>query len=120
MPDWRYSSFWFFPLREETDLAKADIAFLRAHSGPAMCENLTFCYWAGKGASVDVFNLDQQFETGARDPASFLRLIRSRSFTSVELDEPTPFPFPRSVESVFLQNYRIDHQNDDGVFFVPR
>jgi hypothetical protein len=119
-PDWRDSSFWLSPLREETALAEADIAFLRAHVGPAMCENPTFCYWAGKEAFVDVFNLDQQFETGARDPTPFLRLVRSRYFTSVELDETTPFPFPRSVESVFDQNYRIDHQNDEGIFFVPR
>jgi hypothetical protein len=119
-PDWRDPSFWLSPLREETALAKTDIAFLRAHPGSALCEDLTFCYWAGKTPSVDVFNLDQQFETGARDPGSFLRLIRSRYFKSVELDETTPFPFPKNVEKDFLQNYRIDHKNDDGVFFVPR
>jgi hypothetical protein len=119
-PDWRDGSFWLFPMRDETALAADDIAFLRAHPGPALCEDLTFCYWAGKTPEVDVFNLDQQFETGTRDPKSFLRLIRSRYFLSVELDETTPFPFPENVERAFLQNYRLDRRNDDGVFFVPR
>jgi hypothetical protein len=119
-PDWRNTSFWFDPMRDETALAEDDVAFLERQAGPAMCENLTFCYWAGKSASVDVFNLDQQFETGARNPAPFLHLIRSRSFASVELDETTPFPLSESVEAVFLQNYRLHHHDDEGSFFVRR
>ncbi|HLX44368.1 MAG TPA: glycosyltransferase family 39 protein [Bryobacteraceae bacterium] len=119
-PDWREASFWLHPLREEAAEASRDIAFLRSHPGPAMCENLTFCYWAGKTAAVDVFNLDQQFETGARDKAPFLRRLDAHEFASVELDETEPFPFSNDVEAVFLRNYRIDHRDDDGVFFVPR
>jgi hypothetical protein len=119
-PDWRNASFWLRPMQDETVLAHQDIAFLRAHPGPAMCEDLTFCYWAGKKASVDVFNLNQQFETAARDPGPFLRLIRSRYFRSIALDETTPFPLPNVVETVFLQSYRLDHQDDEGYFFVPR
>jgi hypothetical protein len=118
--DWRDKSFWLQPMRDETALAKEDIAFLHGRGGPAMCENQTFCFWAGKSASVDVFNLDQQFQTGARSAGPFLRLIRFRFFGSVELDEVTPFPLPKAVETVFLQNYRIDHQDDEGIFFVPR
>jgi len=118
--DWRDKSFWLQPMRDETALAKEDIAFLHGRGGPAMCENQTFCFWAGKSATVDVFNLDQQFQTGARSAGPFLRLIRFRVFGSVELDEVTPFPFPKAVETVFLQNYRIDHQDDEGIFFVPR
>jgi hypothetical protein len=85
-----------------------------------MCEDLTLCYWAGKGASVDVFNLNQQFETGMRDPTPLLKLIGSHYFHSVELDETSPFPLPKLVELEFERNYRLDHQDDEGVFFVPR
>ena len=118
--DWRDLSFWDSPMREDAAVATADIGFLRARSGPAMCEDLTFCYWAGKQATVNVFNLDQQFETGARDPAGFLRLIRTRYFRTIELDETDPFPFPKVVETVILRNYRLDHQDDEGSFFIPR
>ncbi len=119
-PDWYQPSFWFHPMREETALARHDIAFLRSRAGAAMCEDLTFCYWADKQASVDIFNLDQQFETGARDPKSFSQLIKSRYFRAVELDETVPFPFPKSVESALRRNYRVDHRDDEGIFFVPR
>jgi hypothetical protein len=118
--DWRDVSFWLRPMRSETSLAAQDIAFLRAQPGPAICETLGFCYWAGKPASVDVFNLDQQLRAGGRDPAPFLSLLGARHFSSIELDETDPFPLPRTVQSAILYNYRIDHSNDDGVFLVPR
>lgn len=120
IPDWRDSSFWLSPMHDDAALAKRDILFLSENVGAAMCQNLTFCYWAGKKASVDVFNLNQQFATGTRDAAPFLRLLRAHDFASVELDETVPSPFPRNVESVFFRNYRIDHQDDEGIFFVPR
>ena len=119
-PDWHEASFWLRPLREERAVAARDIAFLRAHGGLAMCEDLTFCYWAGKSPTVDVFNLDQQFESGARDPAGFLRLLDVHEFASVELDETVPFPFAKDVESTFMRNYRVDHEDDEGTFLVPR
>ena len=37
--------------------APLDIAFLEVHPGPALCEDLTLCYWAEKSGPVDVFNL---------------------------------------------------------------
>jgi len=119
-PDWRDPSFWLSPLREDSVLGKQGIDFLRDRAGPAMCEDLTFCYWAGKEASVDVFNLNQQFETGVRSPTPLLKLIESHYFHSVELDETSPFPFPKRVELEFDRNYRLDHQSDEGFFFVPR
>lgn len=118
--EWRDWSFWLHPLHDETALAAQDINFLRAHRGPAICESLAFCYWAGKPDAVDVFNLDQQFRTGARDPEPFLRLIGTRQFAAIELDETDPFPLPRIVQGAILYNYRIDHSNDEGTFLVPR
>lgn len=120
-PDWRNLHFWVHPMRDETALAEKDIAFLRAHPGPAICEDLTLCYWAGKPPPhVDVFNLVQQFETGARKPDGFLRLLRAHTFGSAELDETNPFPFPGAVKRAFFENYRVDHADDAGTFFVPR
>jgi hypothetical protein len=118
--DWRDPSFWFQPMREETALAARDISFLRAHPGPVICESLAFCYWAGKPASVDVFNLGQQLRTGAREPDSFLRLIRTRRFSAIELDETDPFPLPEMVRAAISHNYRLDHTDDEGSILVPR
>ncbi|HEX4159808.1 MAG TPA: glycosyltransferase family 39 protein [Rhizomicrobium sp.] len=119
-PDWREASFWLHPMRDETALAARDIKFLRAHPGPAICESLAFCYWAGKQDPVDVFNLDQQIRTGAHDPEPLLRAISAHHFAAIELDETDPFPLPRTVQSAILYNYRIDHTNDEGTFLLPR
>jgi hypothetical protein len=107
-------------MRGDAAHASEDIAFLRGHPGPAMCESLALCYWAGKLAEVDVFNLDQQLVTGARNPAPFLRLFDARHFSAIELDETDPFPLPPEVQDAIRRNYRIDHSDDEGVFFVPK
>ena len=36
-----------------------DIGFLEVHPGPALCEDLTLCFWAGKDDPVDVFNVSE-------------------------------------------------------------
>ena len=36
-----------------------DIAFLKSRPGPALCDQLSLCLWAGKGAEVDVFNVGE-------------------------------------------------------------
>jgi hypothetical protein len=118
--EWRDWTFWLAPLREETALAGQDIKFLRTNSGPAICESLALCYWAGKSEPVDVFNLDQQIRSGARDPEPFLQRIGARHFAAIELDETDPFPLPRTEQSAILFNYRIDHTNEEGTFLVPR
>ena len=118
--DWRDPAYWLRPMRDEAALASDDITFLRNHQGPAMCESLALCYWAGKPAEVDMFNLDQQFITHARNPAPFISLLDARYFSVIELDETDPFPLPPNVQDAIRRNYRIDHANDEGVFFLPK
>jgi hypothetical protein len=118
--NWRDWSFWTRPMGDETALTNTDIAFLQSHTGPAICESLAYCYWAEKAAEVDVFNLDQQLVTGARVAAPFIRLLGAHHFKAIELDETTPFPLPPDVQAAVYRYYRIDHTDDNGVFFVPR
>ena len=118
--DWRDPAYWLHPMRDEAALASDDITFLRNHQGPAMCESLALCYWAGKPAEVDTFNLDQQLVTHARKPAPFINLLDARHFSAIELDETDPFPLPPNVQDAIRRNYRIDHANDEGVFFLPK
>ena len=107
-------------MQSEADLARSDIAYLHAHDGPVLCEMLSLCYWAGKPAAVDVFNLDQQFRTGARDEGPFLAMLNARAFAVLQLDSLSPFPFPERVRATVERNYRVDRTNDDGVFLVPK
>jgi hypothetical protein len=119
-PDWRTADFWLHPMQDETALAESDIAWLRARPGLVMCETLSLCYWAGKPAEADVFNLDQQLKTRTRNEEPFLATLAARKFAAIQLEAIVPFPLPASARNVMLANYRIVRSNDDGAFLVPR
>jgi hypothetical protein len=118
--EWREPGFWLHPLAAETGEAHRDIVFLKAQDGPALCEMLSLCYWAGKRAEVDVFNVGEQFLTGARSDNDLTRLINAHYFRAIQFESLSPFALtPRIHESV-MRNYRVDHTSDDGVFLSPR
>jgi hypothetical protein len=82
---------------------------------------LALCYWAGKKPEVDVFNTEQQFETGALKDGDLVRALATHRFAAVQLDALDPFPLTADIRTALLHYYRVDHINDDdGVFLVPR
>jgi hypothetical protein len=119
-PDWVSTDFWLHPMQDEANLSQADIAWLKLQPGPAVCETLALCYWAGKTAEVDVFNLNQQFETGARDERPFIGLLASHKFAAVQTETLSPFPLAAKIRDTLFENYRVEHSDDDGTFLVPR
>ena len=118
--DWRDPDYWLHPMADEAATAQGDIAFIKARFGRALCETLSLCYWAGKRAEVDVFNTGQQFATDARSNADLIRQIDAHAFSTMEFDTLDPFALGPRVKAAVLKSYRIDHKNDEGVFFVPR
>jgi hypothetical protein len=100
--------------------ADGDVAFLKAHPGPALCEMLSLCYWAGKPEEVDTFNLGQAYATHARAEAPLVKLLGAKYFRAVELDSLDDFTLGPRVKTALLANYRIDHEDDTGIFLVPR
>jgi hypothetical protein len=118
--DWFSRDYWLHPMRDEAALAQQDIRFLRDHRGPALCETLAYCYWAGKAAEIDVFNTGQQFATHARRDGALIQSIADHRFAAVQLDTLSPFALGSSVQRALDRGYRIDHVNDDGIFLVPR
>jgi hypothetical protein len=81
---------------------------------------LSLCYWAGKPATADVFNLNQQFLTGARDDGPFVRMIEAHVFAVIQFDLPSPLPFRADAQAAIERNYKIDRTSDNGVFMVPK
>jgi len=110
--------FWLRPLQAETRTASDDIAYLRAHDGPAMCAMMSLCYWAGKPAAVDVFNVGAQYQSGARSPAPMVAQLRQCGFAVLQLDRSLSFQPP--VSTAILQSYRLDRSTADGQFLVPK
>ncbi len=117
---WLERDFWLRPMAEEQAIARNDIAFLQSHRGPALCEMLSLCYWAGKQAEVDVFNLGQAYATRARSDDDLVRLIEARRYRSAQFDSLDDFALGPRVRRAFARFYRIDHTDDDGAFLVPR
>jgi hypothetical protein len=118
--DWLEADFWLHPFAEEVRSAHADIAFVNRHKGPALCETMSLCYWAGKRAEVDVFNLGQSYATHARDEGDLIRRVEAHYYRAVEFDSLTDFALGPRVRNAFDRSYRIDHADDNGVFLVPR
>ncbi len=107
----------FFFTRDFAAQSARDIAFLKSRPGPALCDQLSLCLWAGKGAQVDVFNVGEQIKTGTRDPAALAQMIAAHRFAVLQLqDLDTLGP---SVRAVLEKNYRLHHSDDNGRFLTP-
>ena len=118
--DWRNAEAWLHPRREEAALAQKDIAFLETRKGPALCEMQSFCYWAHKPAAVDVFNVGEQFDTGARSDELLTRQIVARRFAVIQFNPDSPYSLGENVHNAVARAYRLDHEDDFGDFYVPR
>lgn len=107
----------FFFTRDFRAQSARDIAFLKAQPGPVLCDQLSLCLWAGKGAQVDVFNAGEQIKTGARDPSVLARMIASQRFSVLQLQDRDAMG--EAVRREIEKHYRADHSDDNGTFFTP-
>ena len=96
-----------------------NIEFIRMQQGPAMCEALELCYWAGKSFEVDVFNAGQKLFTGVVPEAQFIALFKKHYFAVVHLEEKNQ-RLPKDVEDAIFSNYAIHHQTGPAIFLVPK
>ena len=100
--------------------APLDIGQLAVAHGPALCEQLSLCYWAGKPAEVDVFNMSEQILTSTRKADGLAQLVRAHRFGIIQLDSLEPFTLGPKVHQALNAAYRVHHIDDNGVFLVPR
>ncbi|MEJ0028055.1 MAG: glycosyltransferase family 39 protein [Rhizomicrobium sp.] len=118
--DWRSDDYWLRPMAQDRAAARAQIALLHDAKGPVLCEMLSLCYWAGKPAEVDVFNIEQAYLTGARSDAGLAQAIAARHYALIQLEELSPFPLTENVHRALDRNYHIVLQDDDRAIFAPR
>ena len=100
--------------------APLDIGFVRVHPGPALCEDLSLCFWAGKEEPVDVFNLSEAIASGRRSDADLGHLLETQYFGSIVLSSLTPFALGPHLKSVLQAHYRPVRQDDNGTFLERR
>jgi hypothetical protein len=106
-----------------------EVAFLRRHPGPAVCEELLECYYAGKSYLYDPFNAMRLVERGRLDPGVMVNQVKSGRYAAVQMySEPEQLAngeesggfFPSPVLKAIVADYKIGLENEDGVIYVPK
>jgi hypothetical protein len=115
---WVTLDHWRAPTAAAADAGR-DIEFLSRADGPAACEELSLCYWAGKPAEIDFLSMRQRIRTGSRSGGEVLALIESRYFGAIQLDSLKTYFDPRFM-GVLLGAYVVDHTDRHGVFLVRK
>lgn len=116
---------WVAPwLRAERRDAAAEaeaVRLIAAQPGPAVCQTLALCYWAGKPFSVDTFSFAQAVLLGRRDESALAGAIERGAFGSVQALTAAGRPFPTPATLAALrQHYRtVPVAPFIGELFVP-
>lgn len=125
----RFPRYWRQPQAAPVVAARQDVAFLKAHAGPVLCKSLTLCYWAGKPAEADLWGYEQAVTLRRRDGHELRDAIAARRYAVLELGAPpnnlAAWPevdqdYARDIARAIAANYRIDHSDTYGTFWVRR
>jgi hypothetical protein len=100
-------------------------ALLRSHSGPALCENLLLCYFAGKPYRYDPFNAKRLVDLGKLDAQVQVSALQRHEYSAVQLSAPLDGDsqaerFAPAILDAIKQNYRPVLCNQDGAIYLPR
>ena len=116
---WLTPAYWIAPRAAQADAARREIEFLRRADGPAACQDLALCYWAGKPAQIDFFNLQQRIVLGTRNAGEVLHLVDTQYFAAIQLAGMNPY-FDARFPDLLLARYRVDHAGPYGIVLVPK
>jgi len=102
----------------------AEVMFLRRQPGPALCECLLRCYYAGKPYIYDPFNATRAVEFGKLNPELVVDAIRRRQYGAVQLAGPIGDScrtemFAPPILAALRENYHPALENQDGAIYVP-
>lgn len=89
---------WIKSMRAADAATRQTVAIIAARPGPALCETLTYCYWAHKAYEVDTFNYGQAVRIGAKDEGVLIQRIAAGNYATVQMN-----PGPFDAERAFLQ-----------------
>jgi hypothetical protein len=120
---------------ERSFLAEAE--YISKQRGPAICESLLLCYYAGQPFTLDPFNSRQLILAGRLDQSELIRRIAAKEFGVMQLradicDDPTAASchilhnrrkFSRFTDDVLYavdRHYRIGWRSQDGTFYIPK
>jgi hypothetical protein len=93
--------------------------------GPAICESLLRCYFAGKPYIFDPFNTTRLIQFGKLDPKPMIEGLRQQRYAAVQFDYPVQKErsserFDPAIVGAIEQSYVPALVNEDGEIYVPR
>jgi hypothetical protein len=99
-----YRHDWMTARQQRVADAQRSAEIIAAQPGPALCEDLLLCYWAGKPFSVDIFNYLQAVRSGRRDGRELQSQIEQGRFGAIQLN-PIDNRTPASLQAAIHQHY---------------
>jgi len=117
-------------------LFNADIAYLRAIPGPALCQSQLLCFRAGKEMYYDAFNVHQAVVAGHLPADVLIDKLRHHQIPVIQISDIPEFgegdyPGVQSMPARFIhfsdqefavlnREYRIDRVGESGRFYRPK
>jgi hypothetical protein len=106
----------------------AGIEFLKAHPGPALCEQTLMCIESGKGFEYDPYQMDQLMKTGKVSESGILALLDGRHFSAIQLLADGSHPmapverpgFSQAFMTHLLNGYKPAMQTSTYMILVPK
>lgn len=71
-------------LRTSEQQFDEEVAFLRAQPGPALCQSLLRCYYAGKPYVYDPFNATRMIRLGKLDPEEIVDRVQRHEYGAIQ------------------------------------
>jgi hypothetical protein len=123
-----YSNVWrsIAALPEEQRRYDAEVSFLRAQPGPAICESLLRCYDAGKPYVYDPFHFTRLVSLNELDSAELVAEIKTFHYGAIQLHGTLPSlerpneRFPDAVLDAIDHYYSLSVQHPNCAIYVPK
>jgi hypothetical protein len=133
--DMAYNHYLWPPKHLEDDHKSAqsfaiESEFISKQPGPAICEDLLVCAYAGKPYIYDTFAAYLYMREGGLNPTVIVEGLRRQEFGAIQFwgvleqipsgNEPSGRLFPPAIWTAIHQYYRPGLVNEDGVIYVPK
>jgi hypothetical protein len=110
---------------EEQKQFDKETSFLRAQTGPAICESLLRCYYAGKQQVFEPFNSTRLVRFHKLDSAEIVHNIATHQYGAIQLHGPVQSlerpneRFPDEILNAIGQYYVLSIDNSNCAIYVP-
>ena len=98
------------------------IALLAKQPGPVACEDLSLCYWAGKGFEIDFFLAGQKLEQGLVDPRVVTERLRTGYYAAIQTmaKDGSSNRLPPAIDREIADDYKVVRTGSEGAVLAPR